>query len=99
MIIILLEIYGWLSDGSSICFFLCLSCCINICQTQFKVLKIVVNNCRTIGLFHFLFSFANILQAMHGWGKVLRTWYGKDPNVRYEDPTVKYLGYWTDNGK
>ncbi len=48
---------------------------------------------------HYLSCRTLYLQAMQGWGKVLRTWYGKDPDVRYEDPTVKYLGYWTDNGK
>ena len=38
-------------------------------------------------------------QAMYGWGKVLQTYYGKNPSLMYEDPTVKYLGFWTDNGK
>ena len=36
---------------------------------------------------------------MYGWGKVLQTYYGKNPSLMYEDPTVKYLGFWTDNGK
>ena len=40
-----------------------------------------------------------ISQAMYGWGNVLRTYYGKNHDLMYEDPTVKYLGFWTDNGK
>ena len=36
---------------------------------------------------------------MEGWGRVLMDYYGKDPDLRYEDPSVKYLGYYTDNGQ
>ena len=35
---------------------------------------------------------------MYGWGNVLKTLYGKDSSLIYNDPTIKYLGYWTDNG-
>ena len=40
----------------------------------------------------------NYFQAMKGWGKMLRSYYGKTSASRETDFVNNYLGYWTDNG-
>lgn len=35
---------------------------------------------------------------MQEWGATLRNYYNKSSNYRENDFTLKYLGYWTDNG-
>ena len=37
-------------------------------------------------------------QAMAGWGELMQAYHGKDSTYRDRDPTVKYLGYYTDKG-
>ncbi|XP_053380271.1 uncharacterized protein LOC123527425 [Mercenaria mercenaria] len=39
-----------------------------------------------------------INKAFEGWGKTLRNFYGKSTKQQDGDITIKYLGYWTDNG-
>lgn len=39
-----------------------------------------------------------INKAFEGWGKTLRNFYGKSTQQQEGDITIKYLGYWTDNG-
>ena len=39
------------------------------------------------------------VQAMLGWGKTLRKWYGRSVNAdRQLDISNDYIGYYTDNG-
>ncbi|XP_052789947.1 uncharacterized protein LOC128224213 isoform X2 [Mya arenaria] len=45
-----------------------------------------------------LYYDTGINKAFEGWGKLMRTFYGKDPARQQEDMTIKYLGYYTDNG-
>ena len=35
---------------------------------------------------------------MEDWGKMLLKYYNKDLVHRYNDFTINYLSYWTDNG-
>ena len=39
------------------------------------------------------------VQAFAGWGKLMRRYYRKHSMYRDTDLTLKYLGYWTDNGR
>ena len=39
-----------------------------------------------------------LLQAISGWGSVLRRYYNKLDHYRKSDFTNNYLSYWSDNG-
>ncbi|KAK2183903.1 hypothetical protein NP493_292g00003 [Ridgeia piscesae] len=43
-------------------------------------------------------STEGVNKAFTGWGSVMTRYYRKDSAYRDSDLTVKYLGYWTDNG-
>ena len=45
-----------------------------------------------------LVMYLYVLQAVNGWGEVLRAWYNKDAGRAQKDLTVTHLGYYTDNG-
>ena len=38
-------------------------------------------------------------QAFEGWGDVMRRYYRRHTSYRDSDLTLKYLGWWTDNGR
>ncbi|KAK3087626.1 hypothetical protein FSP39_008570, partial [Pinctada imbricata] len=39
-----------------------------------------------------------INKAFDGWGGLLRTWFNKTDSDILKDDTIKYMGYWTNNG-
>nr|KAG5710636.1 hypothetical protein BaRGS_013282 [Batillaria attramentaria] len=44
------------------------------------------------------YSSQGINKAFEGWGSFLRQMYGRTDSFVQDDWTIKYLGYWTDNG-
>ena len=38
------------------------------------------------------------VKAIYEWGQTLATFYEKDEIGMRSDPTIQYLGYWTDEG-
>lgn len=39
-----------------------------------------------------------INKAMEKWGHLLRKWYGRSTSAKEVDPSINYIGYYTDNG-